>query len=34
MLQKFENGRKNAVESNPHWWVLPTADFEHKNNTP
>lgn len=34
MLTISENGRKNAVESNHHWWVLPTAGFRHKNNTP
>ena len=34
MLTISENRRKNAVASNPLWWVLPTADFRYKNNTP
>ena len=34
MLKNLKKGRKNTVESNHHWWVLPTADFRYKNNTP
>ena len=29
-----ENGRRNAAESTPYLWLLPAADYGHKNNTP